>query len=284
MLTPKQLTLGAMTVIICHHRRSLLEFHLTSKQLFGQVPRVAKKSRKKPSKAAEESALAKSARRCALCFALKGDLREKIGQIAHIDGNRANSVPGNLAWMCLEHHSSFDSITSQHKNYTKAEVKRYLAALYRIVADGKHLSISASPQFGRGVSADRKILESISDLMVESGSIEFVRRNNFAGWSFDWSSLRGIEEFAARGGPENEFIDPELEELRKTLHDSCRQLLSILATNTFPIRDRQSVPDDWETDQPERFWKVVSEIDAMTDKVCCSYDDLIRNARKRLLA
>jgi hypothetical protein len=245
---------------------------------------MAKNTRKKPSTAAEDSALAKSARRCALCFGLKGDLNEKIGQIAHIDGNRANSVPENLAWMCLEHHSNFDSTTSQHKNYTKAEVKRHVAALYRIVADSKHLSVSATRQVGCGVRADRKILKSISDLMVESGSIEFVRRNNFAGWSFDWSSLRGIEEFAARGGPENEFIDTELEDLRKALHDSCRRLLGYLATNTFPIRDRQSVPEDWEIDQPDRFRKVVSEIDAMTDTVCNSYDELIRSARRRLLA
>jgi hypothetical protein len=71
-----------------------------------------------------------SRRRCALCFKLKGDLTEKRGQIAHLDRNPANYAEGNLAWLCLEHHSEYDSSTSQHKNYTIAEVKQARDDLY----------------------------------------------------------------------------------------------------------------------------------------------------------
>jgi hypothetical protein len=63
--------------------------------------------------------LTKSRRRCTLCFYLHGDLDEKKGQIAHIDDNPANFKLDNLAWMCLEHHSVFDSTNSQHRNYTE---------------------------------------------------------------------------------------------------------------------------------------------------------------------
>jgi hypothetical protein len=54
----------------------------------------------------------------------------KKGQIAHLDRRRANSIPENLAFLCLEHHSDYDSTTSQHKNFTIAEVKAARAALY----------------------------------------------------------------------------------------------------------------------------------------------------------
>jgi hypothetical protein len=81
----------------------------------------------------EKAVLAKSRRRCTLCFGLKGDETEKLGQIAHLDGNRSNNSESNLAWMCLDHHSLFDSTTKQHKNYTISEVKEYRRLLYKVL-------------------------------------------------------------------------------------------------------------------------------------------------------
>ncbi len=71
----------------------------------------------------ETAALLKSARRCTLCFHLNGDLNEKKGQIAHLDKNPSNFAEDNLALLCLDHHTLYDSKTSQHKNYTIHEVK-----------------------------------------------------------------------------------------------------------------------------------------------------------------
>ncbi|HTQ58571.1 MAG TPA: hypothetical protein VMI94_29115 [Bryobacteraceae bacterium] len=58
-----------------------------------------------------------------LVFFLNHDLAEELGQIAHLDQHRANGQEDNLAWMCLEHHSLFDSQIKQHKNYTNHEAK-----------------------------------------------------------------------------------------------------------------------------------------------------------------
>src|SRR5712671_5214974 len=82
-----------------------------------------KQPRKKTLKDVETAVLAKSARRCALCFHLKDDLTEKRGQIVHLDDDPSNRTEDNLAWMCLDHHTLLDSKTSQHKNYTPHEVK-----------------------------------------------------------------------------------------------------------------------------------------------------------------
>jgi hypothetical protein len=93
---------------------------------------------RKPVPAKNETAiLMKSARRCPLCFHLNGDLTEKVGQIAHLDGDRTNGAEDNLAWMCMPHHSVYDSTTSQHKNYTLAEVKALRAKLYEAIARGE---------------------------------------------------------------------------------------------------------------------------------------------------
>jgi HEAT repeat protein len=71
----------------------------------------------------ETAILTKSKRRCCLCFHLNQDYGEKLGQVAHLDGNPENDIEDNLAYLCFDHHSLFDSTTRQHKNYTTTEVK-----------------------------------------------------------------------------------------------------------------------------------------------------------------
>ncbi len=53
--------------------------------------------RRKLSADTETEVLVRSRRRCALCYGLKGDFEERIGQIAHIDRNRENDALDNLA-------------------------------------------------------------------------------------------------------------------------------------------------------------------------------------------
>lgn len=79
-------------------------------------------------------------RRCAICFYLDRDTNPKKGQIAHLDRRRSNSIEENLAFLCLAHHSEYDSTASQHKNFTVLEVKRARKALYRWVKRGMLLS------------------------------------------------------------------------------------------------------------------------------------------------
>jgi hypothetical protein len=66
-------------------------------------------------------------------------LKEKHGQIAHLDDDRANYAKDNLAFLCMEHHSLYDSETSQHKNYTIQEVKRARTMLCEAIARGEHV-------------------------------------------------------------------------------------------------------------------------------------------------
>ena len=95
----------------------------------------------------ETAVLNKSRRRCALCFLLDKDTNEKKGQIAHLNKDPSNFSEDNLAFLCLDHHSQFDSTTSQHKNYTVSEVKAARTKLYEQMEDD-------------GETSDRKIASS----------------------------------------------------------------------------------------------------------------------------
>jgi len=97
----------------------------------------------------ETEVLIKSARRCALCYYLVGDLTEKHGQIAHIDQNPSHSKEDNLVFLCIEHHSLYDSTTSQHKNYTAGELRRARTELYAAITAKKHFDQPAPPKSRR---------------------------------------------------------------------------------------------------------------------------------------
>ena len=95
-----------------------------------------KRSRTPPT--TETAVLIRCARRCALCFGLSHDLTEKHGQIVHLDQDPSNYGEDNLAFLCVTHHSLFDSRTSQHKNYTIQEVKTMRAALHDAISRREH--------------------------------------------------------------------------------------------------------------------------------------------------
>jgi hypothetical protein len=94
------------------------------------------KVQRKKNPKADTEVLLKSKRRCCLCFGLGHDLKEKKGQIAHLDQDPSNDQPDNLAFLCLEHHDQYDSKTSQSKSIQINEVKAYREKLYQLIENG----------------------------------------------------------------------------------------------------------------------------------------------------
>lgn len=90
-------------------------------------------TRKKIAIETEAEVLVCSRRRCCICFGMSRDIAAKRGQIAHLDRDNSNNAPDNLAFLCLEHHDVYDSPTSQSKNFTLSEVKKYRDELYQSV-------------------------------------------------------------------------------------------------------------------------------------------------------
>lgn len=95
-------------------------------------------ARKSLPKDVETAVLTKSRRRCAICFGLDRDVKLKAGQIAHLDKSNSNNSEANLAFLCLQHHDEYDSVSSQRKNFTINEVKAFRDELYQTV--GKALT------------------------------------------------------------------------------------------------------------------------------------------------
>ena len=100
--------------------------------------------RKTTPKDIETNVLRRSNRRCALCFHLDYDSDEKEGQIAHLDEDPSNYAEDNLAFLCLRHHTLYDSKTSQHKNYTITEVKAWRDDLYKKIEEMRAKNLASS--------------------------------------------------------------------------------------------------------------------------------------------
>ena len=90
--------------------------------------------RDKIPKEVQREILIRSRRRCCFCYGLEGNFNERIGQIAHIDHNASHNGLDNLAWLCFDHHSLYDSTTRQHKNYQPDELRSYRDRLYSAIA------------------------------------------------------------------------------------------------------------------------------------------------------
>jgi len=81
----------------------------------------------------EEQVLLLCRRRCSICYGLNHDTGIKQGQIAHLDHDSSNHDLDNLAFLCLEHHDSYDSRTSQSKGLTIQEVRSFRKELHEVI-------------------------------------------------------------------------------------------------------------------------------------------------------
>jgi hypothetical protein len=153
-------------------------------------------------------------------------------------------------------------------------VKAARTNLYDLVARGKHLSLAAAQPYLRA-EADKRVLRDFMKTVPSERSIKFLRTNNFAGFSFKLDQFNDIQAFFYdRNGPDHEFLDPELETARKKFRDSCQALLAALGEYTFSTdRGFQSIPAEWEEDQPERF-------DCATNKIHTAAETVWRALKK----
>jgi len=143
----------------------------------------------------EQAVLVKSARRCCLCYGLSGDCLEKKGQIAHLDGDNSNNKPDNLAYLCFDHHDSYDSTTSQSKNYTLTEAKHYRSKLYTKVARGLHFLATGSKPAGGFEVVDLDFMESRNERRKPESHSAYWFYKSIPG------SLEAFQEWAADPHP-----------------------------------------------------------------------------------
>lgn len=135
------------------------------------------------------------------------------------------------------------------------------------------------------LNLDRLIFEKIrTDLLPQTGAIGFLRNNNFAGFSFNNDQINDLDKFEDECRKSDfEFLNPNLEKIRIELLSSIDHFTTEIAGQTFPTNNgRQTIPPEWENEQPERFWNVVDDLHDTKFEICKRYDELIKLGRRVL--
>lgn len=146
------------------------------------------------------------------------------------------------------------------------------------------------PQFKGSVDPvkdhDKRLFGELTTLLTSDGVIGFLDRTSLAGYSFRLSSLDPLYEFYhVWNTPEREFITPALESVRKSLWDKVDAYVRTVGIETFPTHTPgfQTVPPEWETENPARFQRVVTELHSLAGDIVSLHRDLVRTGRTHLI-
>jgi hypothetical protein len=232
-----------------------------------------------------EKVLLDSGRYCSLCHKFCGTKIELHHIKQKADGGEdsyENAIP-----LCFDCHAEVGAYNPKHpkgRKYTESELKSHRDKWYEKQCNSVQ-KIESNLQYRK---LDTNLMHEIKFILNDSGTISFLRINNFAGFSYERSKTDSLHKFEnlCNFNPEFEFLDADLEALKGSLYSAIAKLTDILAFNTWPIKGDSrlsSVPEEWEFEQPKRFWEVVNKIHNLTIETTKCYDNLIKTARRKLI-
>jgi len=229
-------------------------------------------------------------------------INEKEGQIAHLDHSCANSSEDNLAYLCLKHHSLYDSHTSQHRNYTIQEAKRARAHLYAevdgrkpcewwLVLDGPFSAfdkarVEALADHLRSLLKDphltiKGIRKGSVNLFLESSERAYEEINRMVA-SGQLNELSGFPVLVVRRSTENEEVrqlesggyPSTREEVGKQLSQLAKQYLSIRGRLIHFFQRRRMTDPEMSSDEVlfRVLRQLLSGVSARPDLVKHCYD------------
>jgi hypothetical protein len=189
-----------------------------------------------------------------------------------------NAIP-----LCFDCHADMRSYDHKHpegNKYTEPELKRHRTNWYVKVQNNSGVAESDAIR-----ETDKKVYEHLLEILPWEGSINFIRGNNFAGFSFKNDHLKELFDFKRNSkNPAFEFIDPDLETYRCELLAKIDEFTSVIVSETYPAHSSgcNSIPEEWEYEQPERFRKVVKQLQDSAADIVSVYTDLSRTATRKL--
>lgn len=229
----------------------------------------------------KENTFVACGRCCCLCHKFCGT---KI-EVHHIreeseggDNSAENAIP-----LCFDCHADMRSYDHKHpkgNKYGESELKRHRDSWFEKVKGNIGTTSRETV-----VETDKQIFKLLVTILPWEGSINFIRTNNFAGWSFELARLDDLYEYEYHcKNPAFEFLDPDLEQLRANLLDLISHFTSTIAVETFPTHNsgRNEVPEDWEFEQPERFDRAVMTLHQTAGEIVEMYGNLIKTATRKL--
>ncbi|MCA9460173.1 MAG: HNH endonuclease [Nanoarchaeota archaeon] len=233
------------------------------------------------SKKVKEDVLVKSGRHCCICHKFCG-LKIEIHHIKPKSEGGLDTFENAIA-LCFDCHADMTSYDYQHPKGTKYQESELIQHRDNWYEKVKGNIGTANKK--EVIETDIKVFDKLTKILPWNGTIEFLRTNNFAGFSFELSKLNDIDEFLYYcQNPAFEFIDPDLEGLRVELFSNCKLFRNFISTKTFPTNnvDRNSIPEEWEISEPERFNEAVNLIHEASDSICQAYDTLVQTATRKL--
>lgn len=135
---------------------------------------------------------------------------------------------------------------------------------------------------------DKKIYLKIKDeLLPLNWWLWFIKDFNFSWFSFKSEKVNDLFYISDTqiNNPELKFLDKKLEKYKNELFSEIKKIVYEISTNTFPLRDRyQTVPPEWEIEQPERFNEVVDNLHNYSSLIWGKYNNFIDYWRKKFKA
>jgi hypothetical protein len=167
-------------------------------------------------------------------------------------------------------------------------LKKTLVAALKLIFEnegGRKLTTPEKSLLSNHKEIDGKLFHHFKETLPSNGSIKFIDEQNMAGFSWPSDRLGDLEKFYHEwNDAEHEFRDNELERMRAHLHDLIGDYLGLIATNTFPANnpERQTVPPEWEIENPKNFFEVVGKLHDSAGNIVKAHQELIRKARFKL--
>lgn len=176
----------------------------------------------------------------------------------------------------------------------KAPIRNSLSKTFetalKMIFDNHDLSSSTEPtligsELTNFRESDLQLFRQFCETLPSKGSISFIDEQNMAGFSWPSSAISQLHDFYhSWGDAEHEFIDPELESIRSKLYELIGNYLGQIAINTFPANnpERQTVPPEWEYENPKHFFEVVKQLHETAGQIVKTHQELIRLGRRKM--
>lgn len=129
---------------------------------------------------------------------------------------------------------------------------------------------------------DKKLYDELINLLPTSGIIWFLDQNNM-GEVFVDATFDPLRTFNNEWNcVEREFINTNLENIRKDLWKKIDEYLRIVHCETWHVGNSmklKSIPSEWQFENPQRFRRVVDSLHTLAGEIVDLHHNLIRTAR-----
>ncbi len=212
-----------------------------------------------------------------LGYALKALGQQRIIMVMNTHFGNPEQLPFDLRLKRVLTYSTAPEATERAQERKK--LQGFLEANLRAIFS----SPRRSPTTEEG--HDHRLFRLLLEELPSGGSIHFIKGRNMAGFSFPSSRLEQLDSFWHEWtDADHEFLDQELEAQRRKLFELVDKYMTAIVTNTFSANSPgfQTVPPEWEIEQPDRFQKVVEELHDLAGKVFEAHQDLVRLGKAKL--